>query len=605
MGIKKKISLLVICIIFTVISVNAVDMTGRVIRDITGNLAYGTFQAGLCIVAPTNFSSSCPSIFYDNGTIDCEVTSYGHSVNNYSSYFTTNNTLFNITNDGLIYKPDFNITDIGNHSAIITANYTDECGNKSTVIPYDFEVLRVTNHAPVCRRVKDQNITQGDTIRIRMSSYCEDQDFDPLSYEGFANIEQLGFTITIQEDELVLTTTDWFYGEILVYFTATDTKNASDSTNLIKILVDAASTPTNSPSSGDSSSSSSSSSSASDKRTVIVCNPKWKCTEWGACSIGGYQERSCVDLNNCNMTATKPNTTQSCIYVPTCFDGVKNGNEMDVDCGGSCTKQCIDPQTCFDGIKNGDELDIDCGGSCTKQCPNIEQPLILSSPRYVFIILVISSLTLIGYYLIRKIPKKLKVKKLMRIEGSKKSGIELMAMLDELESNILKTKVEITLSKLANVIEQYLMIILQTEEIDTYEELIKRMTSSNIKIGLKEVILSIYKDISEIEFSQKQTTRTEALLLIHESKNIVSTIISPKEYIPKEITIVKETNDTDSLFKVLIDANYNLLRNKMWDKNKIKIFRDTLLSRNVKNKFLINSFNRFLKLEWNKYAKNK
>jgi len=43
-----------------------------------------------------------------------------------------------------------------------------------------------------------------------------------------------------------------------------------------------------------------------------------------------------------------------------CFDGIQNGNETGVDCGGDCTP-CA---TCDDGIKNGDETGIDCGGSC-------------------------------------------------------------------------------------------------------------------------------------------------------------------------------------------------------------------------------------------------
>lgn len=71
---------------------------------------------------------------------------------------------------------------------------------------------------------------------------------------------------------------------------------------------------------------------------------------------------------------------------PSCNDSVKNGNETDVDCGGSCSKcgtaqscvsgsgctsgvcqsgKCKAP-TCSDNVKNGNETDIDCGGSCKK-----------------------------------------------------------------------------------------------------------------------------------------------------------------------------------------------------------------------------------------------
>jgi len=70
---------------------------------------------------------------------------------------------------------------------------------------------------------------------------------------------------------------------------------------------------------------------------------------------------------------------------PRCDDGVMNGDETDVDCGGadcpSCqagetcnvdadceTAVCVDEvcavATCDDNLKNGDETDIDCGGAC-------------------------------------------------------------------------------------------------------------------------------------------------------------------------------------------------------------------------------------------------
>ncbi|MGZ3456797.1 MAG: hypothetical protein ACXVEF_44740, partial [Polyangiales bacterium] len=70
--------------------------------------------------------------------------------------------------------------------------------------------------------------------------------------------------------------------------------------------------------------------------------------------------------------------------MPSCTNGLIDGDETDVDCGGSCGKcdpgrgcasasdcaggvcskgLCAAP-SCTDGAKNGDETDIDCGGSC-------------------------------------------------------------------------------------------------------------------------------------------------------------------------------------------------------------------------------------------------
>ena len=49
---------------------------------------------------------------------------------------------------------------------------------------------------------------------------------------------------------------------------------------------------------------------------------------------------------------------------PTCDDGVQNGNETGVDCGGDCAA-C---PTCDDGVQNGNETGVDCGGDCAV-CP--------------------------------------------------------------------------------------------------------------------------------------------------------------------------------------------------------------------------------------------
>lgn len=73
-----------------------------------------------------------------------------------------------------------------------------------------------------------------------------------------------------------------------------------------------------------------------------------------------------------------------------CFNGLKDANETDVDCGGSCdacpvgntceldsdcaTNYCseniCEATSCEDGIMNGVETDVDCGGSFCDACDN-------------------------------------------------------------------------------------------------------------------------------------------------------------------------------------------------------------------------------------------
>ncbi len=79
----------------------------------------------------------------------------------------------------------------------------------------------------------------------------------------------------------------------------------------------------------------------------------------------------------------------SCVAVH-CNDSVKDADETDVDCGGSCrpcadTKQCMTagdctskvcdggthtctPAACTDSVQNGSETDVDCGGPCPNKC---------------------------------------------------------------------------------------------------------------------------------------------------------------------------------------------------------------------------------------------
>lgn len=106
---------------------------------------------------------------------------------------------------------------------------------------------------------------------------------------------------------------------------------------------------------------------------------------------GGGTAPACVDGKKCAIGArdctSKVCTGNTCIP-PTPNDGVKNGNETDIDCGGGppapacgtgktcitgaqdcvsyvCTGGVCQAATGTDGVKNGDESDIDCGGTNT------------------------------------------------------------------------------------------------------------------------------------------------------------------------------------------------------------------------------------------------
>ena len=126
----------------------------------------------------------------------------------------------------------------------------------------------------------------------------------------------------------------------------------------------------------------------------VSCKENWNCTDWSECFSNETQSRICIDNNNCNTTKNKLPELQECIYFGNCFDGIKNGKEIEIDCGGPC-RPCPGYEgepNCFDGIKNchdGEcEEGVDCGGVCIDECEKpkkIEQPLrICNNPTDIF-----------------------------------------------------------------------------------------------------------------------------------------------------------------------------------------------------------------------------
>lgn len=73
-----------------------------------------------------------------------------------------------------------------------------------------------------------------------------------------------------------------------------------------------------------------------------------------------------VDCGGTCPDACEP--VESTELEPTCTDEIQNGDETGVDCGGSCDP-CPVPETCQDGIQNQDETGVDCGGVCDACAP--------------------------------------------------------------------------------------------------------------------------------------------------------------------------------------------------------------------------------------------
>ena len=93
-------------------------------------------------------------------------------------------------------------------------------------------------------------------------------------------------------------------------------------------------------------------------------------SECGSVTCSGPTLAECChsSCNNVGCSGPGPNDCTPQLY---CGDGIQNGTETGVDCGGPeayCPERC--PPTCIDGIQNGTESAIDCGGvSSGVTCP--------------------------------------------------------------------------------------------------------------------------------------------------------------------------------------------------------------------------------------------
>ncbi|MCB9263727.1 MAG: zinc metalloprotease [Lewinellaceae bacterium] len=91
----------------------------------------------------------------------------------------------------------------------------------------------------------------------------------------------------------------------------------------------------------------------------------------GLCCNSGYGSFSLTD-NNGNVLASgyrfgSSLTSSFCLTATSssCNDGIQNGNETGIDCGGP---ECPPCASCNDGIQNGNETGIDCGGPDCPPC---------------------------------------------------------------------------------------------------------------------------------------------------------------------------------------------------------------------------------------------
>ena len=112
----------------------------------------------------------------------------------------------------------------------------------------------------------------------------------------------------------------------------------------------------------------------------------------GSCDKKCGNDQSCMLGRDCLSSFCSPCTKDGCFgsvcSMPSCDDHVANGDETDIDCGGTCPNKCAEHQKCAakndclsdfcvqgecvlrcnNTVPDGTETDTDCGGMCTRKC---------------------------------------------------------------------------------------------------------------------------------------------------------------------------------------------------------------------------------------------
>ena len=302
--------------------------------------------------------SMCSNVAYEDINYTCQVNATdpdpkGRLV--FSSDFIFGTALSEINSTGYIIF-EANNSQVGYYQINITVNDSRNCSNSTDSAILNITVYN-TNDPPVFSGPILNQTWNANTVLVAfdLDNYFSDPDNDPLTYTKsiLNNID-----VDISETHVVTFTPipDWSGVEYITFF-AWDPSRANASSNDIMLTVVSETVPqTTAPGGG-----------GGGAGGFARCIPEWYCTEWGPCLPEGYQTRACTDLHACSTLLHRPNVTQACIYIATCFDGIKNNGETGIDCGGPCPP-C---PTCDDGIKNQEETGIDCGGPCPP-CPGCD-----------------------------------------------------------------------------------------------------------------------------------------------------------------------------------------------------------------------------------------
>src|SRR3989338_594204 len=322
------------------------------------------------------------------------------------------------------------------------------------------------------------------------------------------------------------------------------------------------------------------------------CRANWTCTEWSPCPVYKIQIRTCVDKNQCPRARDEPPKKQSCFYLApaSCSDGILNGDELLIDCGGSKCKDCA---TCNDNIKNQDEEDVDCGGPCPRPCGLLYKPAFYpvcgdskcegidalmcpgdcrSSLPIISIIMV--SLTLYLVYAYRKLSFVFSLVNKKRHELDLLSSKRIPSQYAINNLNLIKNMLnignkDVLFKRYQSVIREFFSIFFLVQYEYTYEELKRDIRKSNLDEGLKGRISKLLDFIIRAEYKKEEIPFNLFKQILNESLYIIQALRIREEKVYHEYKI-KQKTEKFNIIKLPIIVLRNTMNTFIYLENLIK-----------------------------------
>lgn len=354
-------------------------VTAEAINSNTGEVSFCLNRAPtLTVPCSTNLSQDQPYF--------CQLNASDPDGVNFTFFLSPqppdNVSIFNLSNTGVInFTPTNN--DTGNHSVLLGIDDNSGCDNAYAYSLFSFTVANINDPPYLIKDIPNQKFSANTTLyALFLTDYFADPDDDPLTYSFIRDTSTMTLNVTINPDSsLVLYSAQC--GKAYLKFIATDPYNLSATSNIVEVESKCDVSDNGGESSDDSSAGGGGGGgvallckpemiclpwsecypnglqvqvckdkngctddevkfhqNCTYKSNVSQCKENWLCSEWSVCSIDSMQNRTCEDLERCQTTHYRPVLEQPCVYNPTCDDGVKNGNETGIDCGGEC-KPCL------------------------------------------------------------------------------------------------------------------------------------------------------------------------------------------------------------------------------------------------------------------------